>query len=304
MKISVVIPTCQRNDRLAQCLERFAPGRQSLDGGEYEVIVTDDGSETTAREMISDRFPWVKWVQGPRRGPAANRNNGAQHARGEWLVFVDDDCLPDERLLESYAKEMTSGILALEGSIHPMGEANRDMAECPVNLTGGYFWSANIAVERALFEKIGGFDPAYPMAAHEDQDLFIRLAAHTQVRFVAEARVDHPVRILTVGQVVAQLPIRCRAWAIHAEKHRRELGYDSDSQISRDVARTHFRMASKNILKGRWKTACIHMLWCFRGPFAVAACLRKLRAAPLHGAVQNTLSEAPAPEKVNRRKSQ
>ena len=41
---SVVIPTCERNDLLARCLERLAPGAQRFSADRYEVIVTDDGT--------------------------------------------------------------------------------------------------------------------------------------------------------------------------------------------------------------------------------------------------------------------
>ena len=90
---SVVIPTCHRNDALAACLERLAPGKQSLAAASYEVIVTDDGSRATSEAMLREKFPWAKWMAGPRRGPAANRNHGAKHANGNWIAFADDDCL-------------------------------------------------------------------------------------------------------------------------------------------------------------------------------------------------------------------
>jgi glycosyltransferase involved in cell wall biosynthesis len=92
---SVIIPTYHRNDLLAKCLDCLAPGVQTLPADQYEVIVSDDGYESTAQEMIQQNYPWVKWVAGFRKGPAANRNNGAKYATGEWLAFTDDDCLPD-----------------------------------------------------------------------------------------------------------------------------------------------------------------------------------------------------------------
>jgi hypothetical protein len=44
--ITVVIPTCRRPDVLVQCLDRLAPGAQTLPADRYEVIVTDDGVPT------------------------------------------------------------------------------------------------------------------------------------------------------------------------------------------------------------------------------------------------------------------
>src|SRR5260370_5877800 len=114
---SVIVPTCHRNDDLGRCLEALkigqrptggpaADGADSIIGKErfqYEVIVTDDGTLTTAEALIREGFPWAKWFEGPHRGPAANRNYGASQAKGDWLLFIDDDCIPGTGWLEAYA---------------------------------------------------------------------------------------------------------------------------------------------------------------------------------------------------------
>ena len=85
MLFSVIIPTYHRNDLLAKCLDCLASNVQTLTSDDYEVIVTDDGSLTTAEEMINQHYSWVKWVAGSHNGPAANRNNGAHLGlRGKW----------------------------------------------------------------------------------------------------------------------------------------------------------------------------------------------------------------------------
>src|SRR5665213_3286620 len=100
MKFSVIIPTCNRNDLLRKCLDLLAPSNQTIDN--YEIIVTDDSKDGIAKDLIKQDYPWVCWVEGPKRGPAANRNNGAKTANGDWLVFIDDDCLPDKNVLNCY----------------------------------------------------------------------------------------------------------------------------------------------------------------------------------------------------------
>lgn len=222
---SVVIPTYHRNDLLAQCLDCLTPGVQTLSADQYEVIVTDDGFQTTAEEMILQCYPWTKWVAGSRQGPAANRNNGAKYAQGEWLAFTDDDCLPDPSWLNAFAAVIDGEALALEGAIHPLGDPNQDLAECPVNLTGGYFWSANIAVQRSLFETIGGFDPSYPLAAFEDQDLQLRLLPYTTILFIPTAQVVHTVRLTTLKEKIIGMPKRCKSLAYHVNKHKENFGF-------------------------------------------------------------------------------
>ena len=228
---SVIVPTYHRNDLLAKCLDCLAPGVQTLPTDQYEVIVTDDGSKTTAEEMIRDRYSWIKWVAGPRKGPAANRNNGAKYAQGEWLAFTDDDCLPEPNWLSAYAEATSGSALALEGAIHPLGNPNQDLAECPANLTGGYFWSANIAVQRSLFKKVGGFDPNYPVAAHEDQDLKLRLQPFSSILFVPDACVLHPVRLIPLKKAISRIPERCYAWAYYVNKNKQSMGYKNNFQI-------------------------------------------------------------------------
>ncbi|MFM6223953.1 MAG: glycosyltransferase family 2 protein, partial [Dolichospermum sp.] len=176
-------------------------------------------------------YPWVKWVAGPGKGPAANRNNGAKYATGEWLAFTDDDCLPDPQWLASYEEATKGSSLALEGAIHPLGNYDQDLAECPINLTGGCFWSANIAVRRELFEKVGGFDPNYPLAAHEDQDLKLRLEPITNILFVSNAIVSHPVRLISLNQALSRIKKSCLAWAYHVFKNKKALGYKSNLQF-------------------------------------------------------------------------
>jgi GT2 family glycosyltransferase len=195
MLISVVIPTCDRHAELAACLERLAPGAQTLATDQYEVIVTDDGQHA-AEAALARQFPWVRWVAGPRRGPAANRNCGAQQARGGWLAFTDDDCVPDAGWLGAFAQVIAVGeARVLEGRTSPTGERSRLDMECPANESGGCLWSCNFAIEKALFESVRGFDEEFPGAAIEDIDLHWRLREQgIAAQFVRAARIGHAWR--------------------------------------------------------------------------------------------------------------
>jgi GT2 family glycosyltransferase len=193
---SVVIPTCHRNDFLTKCLDCLAPGKQTLAAENYEVIVTDDGSKSTAREMMEKNYPWARWIEGPRRGPAANRNNGAKFAKGEWLVFTDDDCLPDAGFLSGYLDAaMKNDAPVLEGKTSPTGIRTRVDMECPANETGGYLWSCNMAVRKNSFFELDGFDANFPGPALEDVDFRTRLLKSGKtMKFIPKALVLHPWR--------------------------------------------------------------------------------------------------------------
>ena len=200
-RFSVVVPTCRRNDALSRCLNRLMADGQHLPAGQFEVIISDDGPEgNNARLLVENTYPGMQWVEGPRRGPAANRNRGASRARGEWLVFTDDDCLPQPGWLSSFAARLEEvggdRLRVLEGrttagDVPPIGPRFTS----PVNEHGGLMWSCNFAIERRLFFEMGGFDERFPFPHLEDVDLRLRLDDRQEpYPFVPEALVEHPPR--------------------------------------------------------------------------------------------------------------
>lgn len=194
---SVVVPTRDRHESLALCLARLAPGEQTLPAEAYEVIVSDDARSEGTRAFLAERFPWVRWVAGPARGPAANRNQGAAEARGAWLAFTDDDTLPARAWLAAFDACVGNEPepAALEGRTTCEAGFGTPMHYAPVNELGGRFWSCNIAVRNDRFRAVGGFDEGFTVAHMEDQDLRERLRlAGTRIAWVPDAIVDHPPR--------------------------------------------------------------------------------------------------------------
>lgn len=192
-RISVVIPTCHRNDLLALCLDALAPGAQSLDASAYEIIVTDDGSLSTAQAMMAEKYAWARWVAGPRRGPAANRNYGALMARGEFVAFTDDDCLPTRGWVGAYADSIADEFEVYEGATKATKPFRGPLAVAPINEEGGLLWSCNMMVKSQLFDATGGFDEGFPHASDEDTDFRERVkSAGYALRFVPDALIYHP----------------------------------------------------------------------------------------------------------------
>ena len=197
LSISVVVPTCNRDDLLATCLGKLAPGAQTLSNDLYEVVVSDDGNSPEKNESVASRFPWARWTAGPCRGPAANRNHGASQARGDWIVFTDDDCLPDTAWLEAFrlAAEKSRELQVLEGRTLATGERKSIDTEAPINTHGGFLWSCNFAIRRQLFRELGGFDEAFTAATMEDVDLALRIRKRGMTyKFCSDALVLHPWR--------------------------------------------------------------------------------------------------------------
>jgi GT2 family glycosyltransferase len=208
--ISVIVPTCHRDDMLALCLERLVPGTQTLDAAHYEVIVTDDGRNSTSQAMLQEKFPWARWVEGPKRGPASNRNAAAPHARGEWIAFTDDDCIPAVEWLDAYYQQIKQHpeYSVLEGkTLTPKFQS--PFQDMPRNETGGCLWSCNLCVRRQLFQEMGGFDADFGHFC-EDIDFRERLYGRGySFPFVADAVVFHPERTTTRGKKYAEL---CCGW--------------------------------------------------------------------------------------------
>lgn len=205
-KISVVIPTCHRNDLLAKCLDCLASGVQTLPSDQYEVIVTDDGSHSTAKQMIQDCYPWVRWREGPRKGPAANRNNGAAAAHGQWLAFTDDDCLPSTGWLEEYVSSLNANIKVYEGKTTCAAGLHSPREESPINLHGGCLWSCNFMVHKSAFEAMRGFNTDFTVPGGEDIDFRVRLTKSGYIiPFVESAIVDHPPRKCRWGTKAGEL---------------------------------------------------------------------------------------------------
>ncbi len=193
-RFSVVIPTCRRPDTLRACLDRLAPGAQDLPPGDYEVIVTDDGVPTVEK-LVSEAYPWAKWTQGPRKGPAANRNHGAAQASGAWIVFTDDDCIPSPGWLAAFAAALKPEVEVYEGRTVSDRPRRTPFEYAPENRDGGFLWSCNLILSRKAFSQLGGFDPGFPFPQLEDVDLRLRIEAATLAhKFVPQAEVLHPQR--------------------------------------------------------------------------------------------------------------
>jgi len=195
MFLSVIIPTCNRNDLLRKCLVCLSPENQTINSSKYEIIVTDDSKSNNELEILKEQYKFVRFVTGPQKGPAANRNYGAKFAKGDWLIFIDDDCLPDINILNEYYNEIIKEQFgAFEGYIDADRPKERYDEVSPINLKGGCFWSCNIAVNKEIYISIGGFDEGFPFPALEDTDIYNRLKSVTKINFLENAKVIHPWR--------------------------------------------------------------------------------------------------------------
>lgn len=195
--LSIVIPTCNRPQMLGVCLDALTVCLAQISSRGVEILVSDDSADDLTRDLLAAHYTWVTWIRGPRRGPAANRNTAVAASRGSWIIFTDDDCIPDSRWLAAFFKAMggATGCSVLEGKTVADRERRRLDEEAPVNLSGGYLWSCNMAMTRDVFRRVGGFCETFPHAAMEDVDMRLRVLACGELfSFVPDAVVCHPYR--------------------------------------------------------------------------------------------------------------
>lgn len=208
IKISVVVPTYNRTALLAKCVDALTA--QDFTKAEYEIIIVTDGpSDATIQlmEMAAYRYSehTIKIFSTPqKKGPAAARNFGWQCAKGDLVVFTDDDCVPSQQWLSAYWQmynRQQNDIVAFNGPVRvPLQGTPTDYEKNTARLETAEFITANCACSRSALEVIDGFDEAFAMAWREDSDLHFKLLeAGIPIIHVPSALVVHPVRSAMFG---------------------------------------------------------------------------------------------------------
>ncbi len=258
---SVVIPCYERPDDLRRCLESLSEEKQR-ECPKYEIIVSDDSKSNDCKRLIEEEFPLAKWDSGKKKGPGANRNAGAARAKGNWIVFIDDDCVAQEGYLKAYSEAIIkhSKVELFEGKIFP-DRPKRTWAEtCPENSEGSMFWTSNLCVNRSTFEELGGFDETFEVA-YEDVDFAYRVKkAGKQTHFVKAAATCHPWRTLRQeGNNWKPKGFELKELLFFLEKHP-----NADEHASPTVYLRHlFRMLTRDLATCtfKFKGRGIDVLW-------------------------------------------
>ena len=205
--LSVIVPVHGKWEYTRACLVSIEQHRPTVP---FEVLVVDDASPDPTAELVA-ASPGLRLVQTQRNvGFVGACNLGASHARGAYLLFLNNDTevrpgaldalvsaadsddriglvgaqlvYPDGRLQES------GSIVWADGSGWNYGR-DRDAGapEFQVRRDVDYCSGAAILVRRDLFEQVGGFDQRYAPAYYEDTDLAFAIRA-TGHRTIVEPR--------------------------------------------------------------------------------------------------------------------
>lgn len=194
--ISIIIPTFQRIHLLKRTLNAISKELTSVDIN-AEVIVTDDDLNLSSFGL-KEFFTTFIFIEGRHQGLSENRSAGLAVARGQWVLFMDDDCWPSTGWLRAY----TEAIYIYPNEVFFSGPVVEDKPrqrmdeEAPRLLGGELFYGCNFMILRSVLTEIGGFNNKFPFYL-EDIELGIRLrkAGH-RIFFLSKAAVIHPWRVL------------------------------------------------------------------------------------------------------------
>lgn len=213
---SICIISYKRPAFLKLCLDSIAENLVHLERETYEVLVSDDCPNQSALK-VAKNFEFTKWIQGPGRGVAANRNNVVNCASGEWIIFIDDDEIAHKDWMLYYKRAILAGDYdVLEGRVQPIKYPDSILWYAPSISNGGAYCTANMAIKRSLFHQLGGFDEAFSVS-HEDVDFGLRICkASLRSLYVDQAIVFHPARRYTFKQVWNRLlDLQCQSYFTH-----------------------------------------------------------------------------------------
>ena len=202
---SICIVTFRRPKLLKRCLDSLSGQLELLDPCQYQVIVSDDCPARSSYEVVLDSG-FATWVQGPNRGVAANRNNAANAANGNWILYIDDDEIAGKLWLDSIYKTILTGNYdVIEGRVEPTDFPDSILWYAPVISSGGAYCSANLGIRRDLFLRLGGFNENLSVS-HEDIEMGTRIRkACLRNIYLDGAVVYHPARKLLLPQVLRRM---------------------------------------------------------------------------------------------------
>jgi glycosyltransferase involved in cell wall biosynthesis len=219
--ISVVVTTYNRSRSLIPVLLALQRQTDTF----FEIVIADDGStpdhQKATRESLGSLTVGLKHVWHPDIGFTASRvrNRGVSVASGDYIVFLDGDCLPEVDFVAQHRRLMESGCMVNGSRVllskqftncvesaqcnpidrsfwywlqrKALGDASKLTArlrlpDFALRRTPGFRWSGirscNMGVWRSDFEAANGFDESFVGWGHEDADFVLRLHNNGVVR--------------------------------------------------------------------------------------------------------------------------
>ncbi len=195
--ISVIIPTFNRAVYLKEAIHSVLDQgyfRKPEYSKDFEVIVVDDGSTDETGEVVNSFSFSIQYITQENKGVSAARNVGLEHARGDFIAFLDsDDLWKKEKIgvqmslmhtvshvMVCYTEEtwIRHGVFVNPKTRHQKHSGwifDKVLPLCLISLSSALF-------RKEVFAKIGVFDEDFPVC--EDYDFGIRLAHQYPLYFI------------------------------------------------------------------------------------------------------------------------
>lgn len=180
-RVSVIIPAYNAEDTIKQCIE----GIHNQTYKNIEVIVIDDGStDNTAKIAATLKCKLIKLNKNMGAGNA--RNSGLKAAVGDYIYFIDSDCVPEkdciERLMTGFSKAKEIGLVGgtcitppdidnILNLAHDVTERYKDFQNLDEKYMV-YLSGANLCIKKEVVDRVGVFNEKF--VTHEDFDFTFR----------------------------------------------------------------------------------------------------------------------------------
>jgi cellulose synthase/poly-beta-1,6-N-acetylglucosamine synthase-like glycosyltransferase len=173
--------------------------RPQVEGKDREALLIDSSGALSEADLQA-RWPWLRIIALPEPTlPGRARNIGASSANGEWLAFLDADCIPESCWLDRLEASLTGSFDAVAGGI--LNGTPRSAVGTTGYLLEFADWnpqarhairhaaSCNLLIRRRALEGMGGFpEDVFP---GEDTIVTVPIAAAGRLGFAPQARVRH-----------------------------------------------------------------------------------------------------------------
>lgn len=204
---SIIVPIYNRPKEVSELLESI----HRLDKKPQEVILVEDGSTVPCEEIAKAwelRLP-IKYLYKKNSGPGSSRNFGAEYATGEYLIFLDSDCLLPQTYFNVLDRYLHLDAVDLFGGPDAAHKDFTSVQKAISQTMTGFFTTGGI---RGGGE---GMDRFYPRSFNMGvkREVFFDLGGFGSLRFGED--LDFSMRAVKAGYRVARFP---EAWVYHKRR--------------------------------------------------------------------------------------
>lgn len=191
IQLSIIIPTLDRQKEVFRILSELNSSKVD----QIEVIVVDDSKESI-NEKLNFNYPDIIYIhRGKKLGVSSARNLGAKAARGNYLIFLDDDDSISDTWLIDFKNSIEKGCDLVYCKMLTEFPNGKKTISSPQGKNGGIVIPGAWMILKSVFLNSGGYDSRLKFA--ENTELFFRLGKEKlricyidQINFIYRQSID------------------------------------------------------------------------------------------------------------------